>query len=96
MVQMLAQAQENGPHDHGEAEERRLDRFMRNNPSTFKGHFDLDGAQTWMQGVERIFCAMVTINDHRVRLTTHILAEEAKYWCASVKRRLEAGGEVVS
>lgn len=46
--------------------------------------------------MERIFCAMVTNNDHRVRLTTHILAEEAKYWCASAKRRLEAGGEVVS
>jgi len=34
MVQVLAQANEqvaNGHHDHGEAEERRLDRFMRNN-----------------------------------------------------------------
>jgi len=96
MVQMLVQAQGYGPHDHGEAEERRLDRFMRNNPSTFKGHFDPGGAQTWMQGVEQIFCAMVTSDDQKERLATHILAEEAEYWWASAKRRVEAGGEVVS
>jgi len=62
-TQVLAQANEqaiNCHHDHGEAQEWRLDRFMRKNPPTFKGIFDLDGAQTWMQGVERIFHAMVT------------------------------------
>jgi len=49
MGQVLAQAQENvghGHHDHGEAKERRLDRFMQKNPSTFKGQFDPDVAQT--------------------------------------------------
>jgi hypothetical protein len=49
MAQVLAQANEqaaNGHHDHGEAAEWRLDRFMRNNPPAFKGKFDPDGAQT--------------------------------------------------
>jgi len=47
MAQVLAQANEQaakGHQDHGEAEERRLDRFMRNNPLTFKGRFNPDEA----------------------------------------------------
>jgi hypothetical protein len=39
---------------------------------------------------------MVTSDDQKVRLATHILAEETEYWWASPKRKLEAGGEVVS
>jgi hypothetical protein len=41
-----------GQQDQGEAEERRLDRFMRNHPPTFKGRYDPNGAQTWLQGVD--------------------------------------------
>jgi hypothetical protein len=66
MARVLAQANEqaaNGHHDHGEGEERRLDRFMRKNLPTFKGMFTPDGAQTWMQGAEMIFRAMVTSDD---------------------------------
>jgi len=43
VAQALAQNQGNGGYgqeDQGEAEERRLDRFMRNKPPTFKGRFD--------------------------------------------------------
>jgi hypothetical protein len=43
MAQVLAQAIEQaavGHHDPGEAEEWRLDRFMRNSPLTFKGRYD--------------------------------------------------------
>jgi len=39
---------------------------------------------------------MVTSDDQKVRLATHILAKEVVYWWASAKRRVEAGGEVVS
>ena len=63
VAQTLAQNQGNGSHgqeDQGEAEERRLDRFMRNKPPTFKGRFNPEGALTWMEGMERIFRAMVT------------------------------------
>ena len=47
MAQVLAQANKQttvGHCDPGEAEERRLDRFLRNNPPTFKGRFDPEGA----------------------------------------------------
>jgi len=99
MAKVLAQANEQaavGHHDPGEAEERRIDHFLRNNPPTFKGRYDSEGAQTWVQGMKRIFHAMVTSDDQKVRLATHMLAEEAEYWWTNAKGRLEAGGEVVT
>jgi len=74
----------------GEAKERRLDRFLRNNPPTFKGRFDPVGAQTWVQGMERIFRAMVTSDDQKVRLTTHMLAEEAEFWWTKLRGDLRS------
>jgi len=47
VAQVLAQSNEQAAicrRNEGEAEERRLDRFLRNNPPTFKGRFDLEGA----------------------------------------------------
>jgi hypothetical protein len=99
MAQVLAQANEQaavGHRDPEEAEERRLDRFLRNSPPTFKGRYDPDGAQTWMQAMERIFCAMVTSEDQKVRLATHMLAEEVEYWLTNAQGRLEAGGGAVT
>jgi len=81
MAKVLAQANEQaavGHRGHGEAEERRLNRLLRNNPPTFEGRFDPEGAQTWTQGIERIFRAMVTSHDQKVRLATHMLVEEAE------------------
>jgi hypothetical protein len=37
---------------------------------------------------------MVTSEDQKVRLATHMLAEEAEYWWTNAKGRLEAGGAV--
>ncbi|MCI66522.1 putative Ty3/Gypsy polyprotein/retrotransposon [Trifolium medium] len=31
---------------------------MNNKPPIFKGGYDPDGAQTWLEGIERIFGAM--------------------------------------
>jgi len=39
---------------------------------------------------------MVASDDQKVRLATHMLAEEAEFWWIKAKRRLEAGGDVVS
>jgi len=49
-----------------------------------------------MEGMERIFRAMVTNNDQKVRLATHMLAEEAEYWLTSTKRKIEASGDVIT
>jgi len=39
---------------------------------------------------------MVTSDDQKVRLATHMLTEEAEYWLTNAKGRLETGGEVVT
>jgi len=99
MAQVLAQSNEQaaiGRQNEGEAEERRLGRFLRNNLPTFKGRFNPEGAQTWVQGMERIFCAMVTSDYQKVRLATHMLAKEAEFWWTNAKGRLETGEEVVT
>jgi len=47
MEHVLAQVNEQAAVGHrvlGEAEERRLDHFLRNNLPTFKGRFDLEGS----------------------------------------------------
>jgi len=62
----------------------------------FKGWYDLEGAQTWMQSIEHIFRVMVTNDDQNVRLATHMLADEVEFWWANAKRRLEVCGAVVS
>jgi hypothetical protein len=49
-----------------------------------------------MQGMERIFHAMVTSEDQTVKLATHMLAEEAEYWWTNAKGRLEASEEAVT
>ncbi|MCI89770.1 putative Ty3/Gypsy polyprotein/retrotransposon, partial [Trifolium medium] len=36
-------------------DELRLERFMNNKPPMFNGGYDPDGAQKWIEGVERIF-----------------------------------------
>ncbi|MCI65440.1 cellular nucleic acid-binding protein, partial [Trifolium medium] len=48
-------AQENR---RGGDDELRLGRFMNNNPPIFEGGYDPEGAQKWLEGVERIFKAM--------------------------------------
>ncbi|MCI82676.1 putative Ty3/Gypsy polyprotein/retrotransposon, partial [Trifolium medium] len=48
--------------------ENRMDRFLRNRPPTFKGKFDPDGAQEWLDEIERIFQAMTSTDPQKVRL----------------------------
>jgi len=61
---------------------------MRNNPPTFKGRYDPDGAQNWLQGIERIFRAMVSTNEQKVRQATHMLAEEAEFGWGNARQRI--------
>ncbi|MCH85183.1 hypothetical protein A2U01_0006027 [Trifolium medium] len=63
--------------NQGNAEEDRLDRFLKHNPPTFKGMYDPEGAQDWLQEIERIFRAMASTDAQRVMLATHMLKGEA-------------------
>jgi len=71
MTKKLAQANVamQGYQNHqGGVDELRLDRFMGNNPPSFKGRYDPEGAYVWLQSIERIFRAMVTTDDQKMRL----------------------------
>lgn len=42
----------------GDDEFRYLEKFQRNNLPTYKGRYDLDGAQEWLKAIEKIFRVM--------------------------------------
>ena len=52
-LQALANAMENQA--GGNAEYHGLDRFQRNNPPTFRGGYDPEGAETWLKEIRKIF-----------------------------------------
>ena len=58
-------------------ESRTLGTFQRENPPTFKGRYDPDGAQTWLKEIERIFRVMDCSEVQKVCYGTHMLAKEA-------------------
>ncbi|MCI40676.1 cellular nucleic acid-binding protein, partial [Trifolium medium] len=49
----------------GGEDELRLERFMNNKPPIINGGFDPDGAQKWIECVERIFRAMRCQDEHK-------------------------------
>jgi hypothetical protein len=71
----------------GGADEQHLDKFMRNNPPTFKWLHDPKGIQDWMQEVERIFRAMLCTDAQKVRLV---------HWWDKARQRLEAAGTKIT
>jgi len=57
-LQAMAQAVGQQPNAGGNDGARMLETILRNNPPTFNGRYDPDGAQTWLKEVERIFRVM--------------------------------------
>ena len=86
-LQALANAMEN--QTGGNAEYHGLDRFQRNNPPTFRGGYDPEGAETWLKEMRKIFRVMQCPEEQQVLFATHMLAEEAEYWWENTRPRLE-------
>ena len=94
MVQALQnQAQSNAG---GDGEFRYLEKFQRNNPPTFKGRYDPDGAQEWLKAIEKIFRVMNCTEEQKVRFGTHMLAGEADDWWVNARSVLEGSGEEIT
>lgn len=53
-----------------------LGKFKKNNPSTFKGRYDPEGAQAWILESEKIFRVMACTDAHEVLYETYMLYEE--------------------
>ena len=57
-MQAMAQAVQNLPNAGENDGSRSLATFQRENPPTFKGKYDPDGALDWLKEIERIFRVM--------------------------------------
>ena len=53
--------------------------FQRNNPPTFKGAYDPEGAQNWIKEHEKIFRAMACTDVQKFNYATFMLDEEAEH-----------------
>jgi hypothetical protein len=62
----------------------------------FKGGYDPDGSQKWLEGVERIFRDMRCTEEQKVTLGTFVLHEEVEYWWRSTSQRLGVGNVVMT
>lgn len=56
-----------------------LGKFQRNNLPTFKWIYDPEGAQSWLQEIEKIFRVMGCKNEQKVLFGTHMMSEKAEY-----------------
>ena len=79
-LEVMAHAMENQRNADGNAGSRSLATFQRENPPTFKGKYDPDGALEWLKEIERIFHVMDCTPAQKVRYGTHMLAVEAHDW----------------
>jgi len=80
-LQALAQAMgnQNRGEANGATKYQGLDLFERNNPPTFNGGYNLDGAQNSIREIEKIFRVMACSKGQKVAFGTYILVEEVEY-----------------
>lgn len=95
-LQAVAQAVQNQPNAGGNDRFRHLGKFQSNNPPTFKGRYDLDGAQTWLRKIERIFKVMDYSEVQKVQFDSHMLQEEADDLWINTRQVLGATIEVLT
>ncbi|KAK2436271.1 hypothetical protein QL285_021273 [Trifolium repens] len=76
----------------GNEVESRLERFLKNQPTTFAGGFNPEGAQKWIEDIERIFAAMGCTEEQKVVLGTYMLRDDADYWWKHASLRCGTGG----
>jgi len=65
---------------------RRLNLFEKQNPPRFKGGYDLEGAQTWLRELEKIFHALQCDEADKVTFVAYALSENAENWWDGICR----------
>ena len=79
-LQALAQVLANQGGGAGAAAYQGIDRFQRNDPPSFKGGYDPEGAEEWVREIEKIFDVIACEEDQKVRFAAYVLIEEAGHW----------------
>ncbi|XP_012567838.1 uncharacterized protein, partial [Cicer arietinum] len=73
-----------------------MDRFHKANPPSFEGHYNPDGAQKWLQEVEKIFRGVACPEGQKVHLGTFMMTEEAEHWWDNGRQRLDNAGTAIT
>ncbi|XP_073224792.1 uncharacterized protein [Cicer arietinum] len=73
-----------------------MDRFHKANPPSFEGHYNPNGAQKWLQEVEKIFRGVACPEGQKVHLGTFMLTEEAEHWWDNARQQLDNVGTAIT
>jgi hypothetical protein len=92
----VAQAFQGNQNQQGSNDERRLDRFMKQEPPKFDGGHKPDDAYKWLQEIERIFRVMETTEAQKVMMATHRLTDEADFWWGNTRQRMIVAGTLMT
>lgn len=66
-----------------------MDQFHKANPPSFEGNYNLDGAQKWLQEIEKIFRGVECPEYQKMHLGTFMLIEEAEHCWENVSQHLD-------
>ncbi|XP_045802292.1 uncharacterized protein LOC123895860 [Trifolium pratense] len=92
----VAQALQGNQNQQGGNDERRLERFMKQEPPKFNGGHNPDDAYKWLQEIERIFRVMEATDAQKVMMATHRLTDEADFWWDNTRERMIAVGTLMT
>lgn len=70
--------------------------FKKNDPPYFRGEYEPERAEEWIQTLEDIFIAMECPDDRRVSHSSFQLQGDAKVWWKANQRMLEQRGEIIT
>lgn len=73
-----------------------MGKFQRNNPPTFKGRYDPEGAHAWLRDIEKVFRVMVYTKAQKVQFGAHMLTEEDDDLWGNTCQRLEVAGNEIT
>ncbi|XP_050875752.1 uncharacterized protein LOC127079413 [Lathyrus oleraceus] len=86
-MQAMAQAFQNPPNADENVGSRSLATFQRENPPTFLGRYDPEGALAWLKEIERIFRVMDCTLVQKIRYGIHKLSGGADDWWVDTRLR---------
>lgn len=73
-TQTLQDSHNGGAQNRGDNKFFGLGKFQKNKPSMFKGKLYSEGAQTWIQDIEKFCKVMTYTNEKKLSFGTHMLA----------------------
>lgn len=93
---MVQQIQQDAQRNQRATEAQEFFEFRSNNPIQFKGGYDPEEAELWIQELEKIFEVMACPADRRVIYASFMLVGNAECWWQGTCQLLEAEGREIT